>query len=110
MALKKIRAYQFGDHGKPRFQGRCQADRDIVAIDVKPLGRGATMGVDQTSGWRLSAIKKGLGETVLHGAHTVAGRSCAARVASAFNVSSVGTSVSHSINVGLGPAAAMVWA
>jgi hypothetical protein len=120
---EELVAHQALDYRKPCRQGRDETGGHIVAIDRKaPLGSMARR-AGQESGDRRGAVEQCGCEGVLdlvkawHGSSQAAdlrrGREWAvrmvrARAASAASVVNEGTSLSHSISVGIGPVRAIV--
>src|SRR5690606_6130564 len=84
-----------------------ERDGDVVAIDVEAAPGGAAVGVRQARRRRPAGVEEGGAELCL--AHAVTrSRMRAARVASAARTGQSGTSLSHSMSVGRGPALRIV--
>ena len=101
--VKVLRTDQLFYHRECGTKCIGEADGDIVAIDIETPSCAAPLRVDQTFWNGLRGIKDRAGEFGL-AAHAKTDCNAAfARAASASNTGHSGTSVSHSINVGLGP-------
>lgn len=104
---KERRPHQLLHGGKGRLQHADQRAVDRVAIDREPLGIGQAIGADKARGHGVRGVQKCGGKLSL--AH-LGTRSSVARAASAARTGQSGTSLSHSISVGRGPASVMTWA
>ena len=103
--------------GKARAQCVDKADHDIVAVDGKAAVRRPARVGGEAAGQRGVRIEQGLRELLLQGDHgrlpqaawraPARSRMALAACASAASTGQAGTSLSHSIRVGSGPAASI---